>query len=363
MTGTSRYQEVQEKVLTVQRVLGAGGAARLRGIDWFAWISAGGSSAVLLAAETGIAEVVVTPQGGCVVTDEIEAARLMDEELPVGFPVRPTPWAYREAREALVRELTQGYRVFSDRPASGEEPLPEELWHARWALVPAEVERYREVGRQAAQAMTEVLNQARPEWSELELAGAGGQALVRRGLEPGLVMAAGERRLELYRHPMPTTAPLGRQAMLVFCARGFGLWANLTRFVSFGALPAANLELHRLVQQVEARALELSRPGARLRTVYGELAKAYAALGHPEAIREHHQGGSTGYLSREMIATPDSCQTLAAASAVAWNPSLPGAKVEDTFLVTESGLENLTLDPAWPTAPVAGIPRPQVLER
>ncbi|GFO68181.1 hypothetical protein GMLC_17600 [Geomonas limicola] len=363
MSGPSRHQEVQDKVSCVQRAIGEGGTARLRGIDWFAWITAGGSSAVLLTAETGIAEVLVTPQGACVVTDEIEAARLMDEELPVGFPVRPIPWAYHEAREALVRELTQGCRVFSDRPVPGEDPLPEELLHARWSLLPVEQERYREVGRQAALAMTEVLNLARPEWSELDLAGAGAQALLRRGLEPGLVMAAGERRLELYRHPMPTSAPLGRQAMLVFCARGFGLWANLTRFVSFGALPAASLERHRLVQQVEARALELSRPGTRLRTVYGELAKGYAALGHPEAIREHHQGGSTGYLSREVIATPDSCATLAVGSAVAWNPSLVGAKVEDTLLITESGLENLTLDPAWPTAPVAGTPRPQVLER
>jgi len=360
---TTRYEEVQEKVRTVQRVLGDGCAARLRGIDWFAWISAGGSSAVLLAAETGIAEVVVTPQGAVVVTDEIEAARLRDEELPAGFPVRPTPWAYLEAREALVRELTQGCRVFSDRPAPGEEALPDELLHARWALLPAEVERYRQVGRQAAQAMTEVLNLARPEWSELELAGAGAQALLRRGLAPGLVMAAGDGRLERYRHPMPTTAPLGRQVMLVFCARGFGLWANLTRFASFGTLPAASVERHRLVQGVEARVLELSRPGTRLRTVYGEAAKAYAGIGHPEAIREHHQGGSTGYLSREVVATPDCCQTLAAGCAVAWNPSLPGAKVEDTFLVTEDGLENLTFDPAWPTAPVAGIPRPQVLER
>lgn len=363
MNDEARQKEVREKVLTLQAVLGQGRAARLRGIDWFVWLTAGGSSAVLLAAETGIAEVVVTAAGALVLTDEIEAGRLMDEELPTGFPVRPTPWAYPAARETLARELTQGCRVYSDRPAAGEEPLPDELLVLKRTLRSSEMERYRQVGLKAAQAMTEVLHLARPEWTELELAGAGARALVSRGLHPGLVLAAGERRIELYRHPMPTAAPVGRVAMLVFCARGFGLWANLTRFVSFGPLSAEASERHRLVQQVEAQALELSRPGTRLRSVYGALAKAYAAAGHPDAIRQHHQGGSTGYLSREVVATPDSCASLTAGAAVAWNPSLPGAKVEDTFLVTDSGLIDLTLDPAWPTAPVAGLQRPQVLER
>lgn len=40
--------------------------------------------------------------------------------------------------------------------------------------------------------------------------------------------------------------------------------------------------------------------------------------------------------------------------ALAWNPSLAGAKVEDTFLLTEGGLLNLTEDPFWPAVEVGG---------
>ena len=47
--------------------------------------------------------------------------------------------------------------------------------------------------------------------------------------------------------------------------------------------------------------------------------------------------------------------------AVAWNPSLPGAKAEDTFLITRDGLENLTSDPNWPTVEVEGRRRPDLL--
>jgi Xaa-Pro aminopeptidase len=52
---------------------------------------------------------------------------------------------------------------------------------------------------------------------------------------------------------------------------------------------------------------------------------------------------------------------LEAGMALAWNPSLTGAKVEDTFLLTEEGLLNLTEDPSWPTVAVGGRERPDLL--
>jgi hypothetical protein len=50
---------------------------------------------------------------------------------------------------------------------------------------------------------------------------------------------------------------------------------------------------------------------------------------------------------------------------VAWNPSLPGgAKAEDTYLVTDGGLERLTTAPGWPSEDDDELlpPRPAVLE-
>lgn len=363
MNGQKRAAEVTGKLQKVRDILGPGRVLRLRGIDWFAWITAGGASEVLLAAETGIAEAVITEKGAYVITDEIEAQRLIDEQLPPGFELRILPWAYPSQREVVLRDLAEGQPVYSDRPAEGEREFTLPLLAAKRTLAGAEIARYREVGLLAAQAMTEVLKRARPEWTEHELAGAGAAALWSRGLAPALVMAAGERRLNLYRHPMPTAEMIGGGAMLVFCARGCGLYANLTRFVSFGALSQQQQSLHAKVREVEAHALALSRPGALLHEVYRELASAYAAAGHEEAIRQHHQGGTTGYLSREVIATPETQEHLTAGMAVAWNPSITGAKVEDTFLVTDSALTNLTLDPAWPTVRVAELERPLVLER
>lgn len=229
--------------------------------------------------------------------------------------------------------------------------------------MPTELERYRQIGRKASEAMTEVLSKAQPNWTEYQLAGAGAEALWARGLHPTLTLVAGERRLPLYRHATATGEEIGREAMMVFCARGYGLYANLTRFVSFSALSTQKSDLHRHVREVEAETLNLCKPGTPLNTVYDVLAKAYQQHGYPNAIREHHQGGTTGYLAREIVANPGTSDVLRGNMAVAWNPSLSGAKIEDTFVILEDGkLENLTFDPNWHSVEVEGRLRPVPLE-
>lgn len=333
---------------------------RLRGTDWFAWATAGASNTVLLTAETGVAEVLVTTEDAWVLTDEIEAQRLQDEELPANFKVYVNPWADYAARESFVRDVIGGGIAVSDRPISNiEKPLPPSLQKHKRVMMSSELERYRQVGQKASQAMTEVLKAAKPTWTEYQLAGAGAEALWGKGLHPALTLVAGERRLPLYRHATATGEEIGRQAMLVFCARGYGLYANLTRFVCFGELSGEQAELHSHVREVEAVILNLCQPGTTLDAVYHALAQAYEQHGFPNAIREHHQGGTTGYLSREIVANPFTTDTLAENMAVAWNPSLPGAKIEDTFVILQDGkLENLTFDPNFPSVEVEGRLRP-----
>jgi hypothetical protein len=50
----------------------------------------------------------------------------------------------------------------------------------------------------------------------------------------------------------------------------------------------------------------------------------------------------TGYASREIIATPETWQEIRQGQAFAWNPSLVGAKAEETFVLGQDGPEILT---------------------
>ena len=335
---------------------------RLKKTDWFAWATAGAANTVLLTAETGVAEVLVTEQDAWVLTDEIEAQRLKDEELSANFQLYVNPWADAAARESFVRDVTNGGKVLSDI-CDEAEGLPASLQQHKRVIMSSELERYREVGRKASEAMTEVLKAAKPTWTEYQLAGAGAEALWAMGLHPALTLVAGERRLPLYRHATPSGELLGREAMLVFCARGYGLFANLTRFVSFGLLKPEHSQLHRCVREIEAECLNLCHPGTSLDAVYRALDSAYHHHGYPNAIREHHQGGTTGYLAREIVANPTTTAALVANTAVAWNPSLAAAKIEDTFVILkDGGLENLTFDSDWPSVEVEGRLRPIPLE-
>jgi Xaa-Pro aminopeptidase len=361
----SSVSELDVKLARVRAVLEQHGlgAVRLRGVDWFAWATCGGSNVVLLTTDVGVAEVFVTRSGAWVLTDAIEAPRMEQEEVPSGLKLWVHPWAEREKREAFVEEKRGGALVASDRPSGQEVPLPAELVDFRYSLLPEELERYRALGRDAAEAMTEVMLAAKPEWTGWQLAGAGAEALWARGIHPALTLVGEERRLPLHRHATASRERLGGRAMLVFCARRHGLFANLTRFVYFRQPSAEERRLATDVARVEAAGFRASRPGVTLGAVYGAMVEAYASSGHPGAEAFHHQGGSCGYLARDHVATPGSKVVLQPSNAMAWNPSLPGSKIEDTVVLREGGLEILTVDPRWPTFEMEGRARPDLLIR
>ena len=364
----ARAAEAADKLALLRAALAetGAGAVRLRGVDWFAWATAGGDASVLLAADCGVAEVLVTRDDAVILTDAIEAERLRAEQVPAGFTFHIAPWAETELHDTYVLGAAGGAAVLSDRPRLGnghaEQPLPASLRLRRMVLHGAEQERYRALGHETAQAMTAALRAARPEWTELELAAAGAQALWRRGIQPALVLAAGARRLQTFRHPVPTSEPLGARAMLVFCARRHGLVANLSRAVAFGPLSDDERNAEADLLRVEATGLDAVRPGQSLAAVYHALDAAYRHANRPDAILQHHQGGITGYLAREIVASPSTATGIETGMAFAFNPSFAGMKVEDTFLLGPGGLENLTSDPDWPATTIQGRTRPVWLE-
>jgi hypothetical protein len=108
----------------------------------------------------------------------------------------------------------------------------------------------------------------------------------------------------------------------------------------------------------------MTRPGQPVRDTFAAGIAAYDEHGFDaDEWRKHHQGGPTGYLSRDHLAGPDCTESIEDAQAFAWNPSVPGLKVEDTVLATANGPEVLTVDPAWPGGVVDGRLRPMVLVR
>ena len=330
---------------------------RLRGTDWFAWATCGSDNSVLLSSETGVAEVLVTETDAWVLTDNIEAKRLFNEQLSAPLGLAVCPWNDQRSRRDFVVEKAPGL-VASDRPLRDELSLPPELLTIRRHLLPSEIERYRSLGRDVAAAITDAISCATPDWTEYDLSAASAAALWHRGIQPALTLAAGQERLLAYRHPTPTAGLLGDRAMIVVCGRRQGLCANLSRFVYFRKRSWDEERASIAVGKVEAAAFDASARNKTLAETYQDMAAAYQANGYGGAESDHHQGGITGYLSRDLLALPTARDRISASMAVAWNPSVNGAKIEDTALVTDGDVEILTMDARWPVYEVAGRLRP-----
>jgi len=295
-----------------------------------------------------VVAVLAAERGDTIVVPESERDRLVAEEL---LP--------EDAGSVLAldwQEPVASAAVFDG--VAGEASLAAELRAARASLLPAETGRFEALGADVASALTAVAATADSTVSERELAARVGEALLRRGIDPLVVLVAGEGRLA-HRHPLPTSSPLGPRAMIVVCGRRHGLIANATRWVSGVGEP----EGQGRILAVEAAYLRASVPGARLNDVLAAGAAAYAANGFAaDEWRRHHQGGAAGYAGRDPRATEATGDVLHLGQAMAWNPSGPGVKVEDTVLIGEAGVRVLTADPAWPTVSVQGLARPAAWE-
>ncbi|HET7270884.1 MAG TPA: M24 family metallopeptidase [Rubrobacter sp.] len=316
------------------------GALLLRRPANFAWYTGGADNRVDHGDPFGVAEILLTPQTSYVLTNSIEAPRMREEQTP-GMEVVEHPW-YEEP-DALLRELAGGSIIGTDFPSGSGPDLSAEISPLRHVLDGDAIEGYRLLGADAALAVSEVASSLSPETGELEAAAELSAACLRRGMFTPVLMAASEERLVSYRHPVPHGGPLGKQAMIVACAERGGLFANLTRMIYFEDPDPETIRRQEACEEVMRRMREeATRPGRTLAQAFGDCRRFYAEAGFSEGWKDHHQGGMTGYASREIIATPGAHQEIIEGQAFAWNPSLRGAKAEETFVLGPAGPEVLT---------------------
>jgi antitoxin VapB len=190
-----------------------------------------------------------------------------------------------------------------------------------------------------------------PGLSEWEIAGKLSLAVFERGLVPFVTLVAVDERIFKYRHPTPTDRKLDKYGMVVLCARKGGLVANCTRLVHFGPLSEELRQKQAACQRIDVAFNLSSKPGTAVRDVFSRAQQEYAAAGYPDEWQLHHQGGGTGYESRDFLGTPTSTEVVQDWQAFAWNPSITGIKTEDTVLVSrQKGAEVLTrpTNSKWP---------------
>ena len=341
-----------------------------------AWATAGMNPPIDRTAATDVVWLAVGPQSAGIVTTEVEAPRIEAELRPadLGLSLVATPWWGGDRGDAMVTAAADllgapPSQLGSDgHPAFGAD-LDHDLTAARLALSPAEQAQLRLLGREAAGAVEQALRQWSPGETDWAIAARIAGAVEAVGADAPELLVGGDDRLRRWRHPVAVGAAVQDLVMAVLVARRDGLHVALTRYASTAAPDPAFAQALAATRAVHRTVLAACRPAATVGSVLTALDGAYAERGYPQGWTAHYQGGPIGYGQREFEIAPAQTASpwwghrLAAGTAVAWNPSVPGgAKDEDTYLIGDDAVGPVTDTGQWPmTDDGTGPQRPEVL--
>ncbi|HOA14731.1 MAG TPA: M24 family metallopeptidase [Bacillota bacterium] len=336
-------QYLEKKVADLRAALDARGASAVwiragRNVSWLM----GGRPHIGMFTSEAAASLVLSGRRLHLVVDNVEKERLMSEEFqPDGIDIVETDW-YRKPEEGSMLKDLFGSDLAQD------DAYEDEFRRLRMNLDEREMDAMRKLGAAAGSCVEEACYLARPGMTEHKIASLMAGAAVARGLEVNVLLVAADGRMSRYRHPLPTEKKVEKAAMLSIVCRKSGLHAGLTRFVSFCVPDEGLLSRQRALNAIFARAVTRTRPGADIKDVFSGIVDDYDAAGFPGEWRSHHQGGVTGYSARELKAMPGLSFVVKYGQAYAWNPTVPGFKVEDTYLVGMHSNELVTSTPNLP---------------
>ena len=345
-------------------------------VDNFAMATGGCRNYVSTMTDAG-ANALFVPQEGTplFVGNAIEAPRQMAEEVgPLGCDALIYPW-HEGAPAAAISARFSG-ALASDDGSLGPN-VHGRLATLRSLLTPAELRKYQALGRLAAEAMAATIESITPGMPEADIAARLVWEGQQRRCRVPVALVAADERIARFRHPLPTVEPLdGPGASLkvkryVMVVGGFmreGLVASLTRFKAVAGLPDGVEEDYARICAVEVRMQAATVPGTTLGEVFTAGQRAYVEFGFAATEwHNHHQGGATGYAGRTAKGMPESLTPVLDSSwegpvserlgypvqfggAFAWNPSAPGVKSEDTFLLfPDHTQEVITITRALPS--------------
>ena len=350
--------EIEIKTDRLVRSLGSSYAGVLLNAQHnFAWFTGGANNAIDTSRENGAATILVTKTGKrYLIASNIEMQRMLNEQVdgkifePVEFQ-----WQDEKAQPELVRllagDLAHG-QVISDIPFTSAPAMESSFSCCRFELTKQEIDRYRKLGKDATAAVANTIRNLQRGQTENEIANSIRHELGKFGITSVVTLVAADERIAKYRHPVPTENRFNRTLLLVTCAKRHGLIASFSRVISIGEPSDELMEKTEAAASVHASLQDSTRTAVNPETLGADLYEvariAYERVGFAEEINKHHQGGATGYRTRDWVAHPASGDQVFPQQAFAWNPSITGTKVEDTIIRIGGDIEMITSSDDFP---------------
>lgn len=334
----NRTDSVKYKVDCIRHMLKKQGydALEIQSQANFSFVT-GGRGFIGLASTAACASLFITPEKVVLVSENIESDRLYTEQLdrnPI-IEKRAYPWDVPQKRHEIVNELTKNLKLAT------EQEVATELFNLRTIMTPYDTQQLERLSLETAKILESICKELVPGITDYGLAGEISKALWAHNIEPITLLIGFDERALAYRHPVMHGAVLKNYALVGVCARRNGLIVSISRDVLIEADPVM-IDKHVKCAHVHATFMDGLQIGRSLGRVYQEAVAVYAEQGYPQEETLHHQGGLTGFVPRELKAVARSQHVIRENEVYAFNPTLQGAKVEDTVLVTGQGLKNLT---------------------
>lgn len=244
-------------------------------------------------------------------------------------------------KDALERQIGEGRTLV---------PVPGLVQKMRLIKDAAEVHFIRQAARIQEAALLAVLPTLKPGQTELEVAGRLEAEMKSRGSrEPGfqtIIAARANGSLPHYR-PENITLVANQPLLIDWGAVYKGYHSDMTRTFTFGRWPAKVKEIYQIVLDAQLAAAAALAPGRSTRQIdavardyivkhgYGE---AFGhGLGHGLGFNGHEEPRLTHMLAESTL-QPGQVVTIEPGI---YLPGVGGVRIEDDYLITETGAENL----------------------
>ncbi len=331
----------------------------------FAWLTAGGNNGVDLSRENGISSLLIRNDGKrFVIANRIEMPRMLAEEVsendfePIIFDWQADKINGNFVLETAQSLLENGANLATDIFYNPNVRIIEGLISkCRAQFTSHEIERLQRLGKDAGEIIGGIYHKIEVGQSEIEIANVVRFELGKRNINSVVTLVAADERIAKFRHPIPTENVWKKTLMIVVCAKRDGLIVSLSRICSVGNVSDDLRKRTDAVAKVHAQMMHATRPNAVAKDIFEITKNAYSDVGFANEETKHHQGGASGYKTREWVAHSQSLEQVQLNQAFAWNPSIAGTKAEETFIVTENGIEVITTTSNFPkiTSVIEGI--------
>lgn len=215
--------------------------------------------------------------------------------------------------------------------------LKRDFYQKRIILTDKEINRLRTLGKLTESILYEFSSELHPEIPESEIEKVLKALYIETGIETPLIFVSSDRGISRCGNCFSSSKGNKKYIMISLVTRRMGLHVSLTRFFHFGIPPSyieeEYLKTSTLFSALAIEALNVSRLG----DLYSAGEALYKGFGAEKEFLKNTFGKILGYSSSDFPIAPGSDVALLKPMAMSFNPTLPYARSEDTFIIHPDG--------------------------